>query len=57
MAMFEPQFETMPRPEIVQLQLERLQSTLSRVYRNVKFYRKNLIESVFCRKTSFHWTI
>ena len=39
-AMFEPQFETMPRPEIVQLQLERLQSTLSRVYRNVKFYRE-----------------
>ena len=38
--MFEPQFETMPRPEIVQLQLERLQSTLSRVYRNVKFYRE-----------------
>jgi phenylacetate-CoA ligase len=39
-AMFESQYETMPRPEIVQLQLERLQSTLSRVYRNVKFYRQ-----------------
>ncbi len=38
--MFESQYETMPRPEIVQLQLERLQSTLSRVYRNVKFYRQ-----------------
>jgi phenylacetate-CoA ligase len=39
-AMFESQYETMPRPEIVQLQLERLQATLSRVYRNVKFYRQ-----------------
>ncbi len=39
-AMFESQYEAMPRPEIVQLQLERLQSTLSRVYRNVKFYRQ-----------------
>ena len=39
-AMFESQYETMPRAEIVQLQLERLQSTLQRVYRNVKFYRQ-----------------
>jgi phenylacetate-CoA ligase len=39
-AMFESQYETMARPEIVQLQLERLQATLSRVYRNVKFYRQ-----------------
>jgi phenylacetate-CoA ligase len=30
----------MPREEIEQLQLERLQSTLNRVYRNVSFYRK-----------------
>lgn len=32
--------ECMPREEIEQLQLERLQSTLNRVYRNVSFYRK-----------------
>lgn len=33
-------YECMPREEIEQLQLERLQSTLNRVYRNVSFYRK-----------------
>ncbi|AEB09679.1 Phenylacetate--CoA ligase [Desulfobacca acetoxidans DSM 11109] len=38
--MFESQYEAMERAEIAQLQLERLQSTLQRVYRNVKFYRK-----------------
>ena len=32
--------ECMPREEIEQLQLERLQSTLNRVYRNVAFYKK-----------------
>ena len=31
--------ETMPREDLEQLQLERLQSTLNRVYKNVKFYR------------------
>ncbi len=31
--------ETIPRDELRQLQLERLQSTLNRVYRNVAFYR------------------
>ncbi len=31
--------ECMPREEIEQLQLERLQSTLNRVYRNVSFYK------------------
>jgi phenylacetate-CoA ligase len=40
MAIFEAQFEQMPRIEIEQLQLERLQSTLQRVYQNVRFYRK-----------------
>ncbi|UCF89615.1 MAG: phenylacetate--CoA ligase [bacterium] len=34
-----PDFETMPRADLEQLQLERLQSTLNRVYRNVTFYR------------------
>ena len=33
-------YECMPRGEIEQLQLERLQSTLNRVYRNVSFYKK-----------------
>ncbi|NWF53579.1 MAG: phenylacetate--CoA ligase [Syntrophaceae bacterium] len=32
--------ECLPREEIGQLQLERLQSTLNRVYRNVAFYKK-----------------
>ncbi len=32
--------ECMPREELEQLQLERLQSTLNRVYRNVVFYKK-----------------
>jgi phenylacetate-CoA ligase len=32
--------ECMPREEIEQMQLERLQSTLNRVYRNVAFYKK-----------------
>jgi phenylacetate-CoA ligase len=32
--------ECMPREEIEQLQLERLQSTLNRVYRNVAFYKR-----------------
>jgi phenylacetate-CoA ligase len=31
--------ETIPREELEQLQIERLQSTLNRVYRNVAFYR------------------
>lgn len=32
--------ECMPREEMEQMQLERLQSTLNRVYRNVAFYKK-----------------
>jgi phenylacetate-CoA ligase len=32
--------ETMPKPELRLLQLERLQMTLNRVYRNVAFYKK-----------------
>lgn len=34
-----PEFETAPREDLEQLQLERLQSTINRVYKNVKFYR------------------
>lgn len=36
---WEPEYECMEREEISQLQLERLQSTMNRVYRNVPFYR------------------
>jgi len=34
-----PEVEKMPREDLEQLQLERLQSTINRVYRNVRFYR------------------
>ena len=34
-----PEMEKMPREDLEQLQLERLQSTINRVYRNVRFYR------------------
>ena len=36
--LYNPKCETMPRDELEQLQIERLQSTLNRVYRNVAFY-------------------
>jgi phenylacetate-CoA ligase len=36
--------ETMPREDLEQLQLERLQSTLNRVHRNVTFYRNRFEE-------------
>jgi len=35
---YNPKCETIPRDELEQLQIERLQSTLNRVYRNVAFY-------------------
>jgi phenylacetate-CoA ligase len=35
----------MPRDELEQLQLERLQSTVNRMYRNVKFYRNRFDEA------------
>jgi len=37
--LYSPRFETIPREELGQLQIERLQSTLNRVYRNVAFHR------------------
>jgi len=37
--MYDPKCETLPRNELEQLQFERLQSTLNRVYRNVAFYK------------------
>ncbi len=41
---FEPRFEAMDRRELAQLQLERLQSTLNRVARNVPLYRRRFAE-------------
>jgi phenylacetate-CoA ligase len=38
--MWEPKYESMDRAQLAQLQLERLQSTLTRVARNVPYYRK-----------------
>jgi phenylacetate-CoA ligase len=37
----ENEFETLPRDELEQLQVERLQSTLYRVYRYVSFYKQS----------------
>ena len=36
---YNPDYEKMPREDLEQLQIERLQSTLNRVYRNVSFYQ------------------
>ncbi|HEY3398343.1 MAG TPA: phenylacetate--CoA ligase [Armatimonadota bacterium] len=44
-AIWNPQAETMPREELLQLQLERLQSTLNRVYRYVAYYHRVLDEA------------
>jgi phenylacetate-CoA ligase len=40
MAIYDSQTEQMERGELAQLQLERLQATLHRVYKNVTFYKK-----------------
>ncbi len=40
----DPQTECMPRADLEQLQLERLQATLNRAYRNVTFYRRRFEE-------------
>lgn len=42
MAIWNRTYECMSRDELEQLQLERLQATLNRAYRNVSFYRKSL---------------
>ncbi len=44
---WQPECECMDREELEQLQLERLESTLNRVYRNVSFYRKKFDEIGF----------
>src|SRR5512137_1188325 len=41
---WDPQHECMPREELEQLQLERLQATLNRAYKNVTCYRKKFSE-------------
>ena len=46
-AYWQPESECMDREELEQLQLERLEATLSRVYRNVPFYRKHFDELRF----------
>jgi len=42
---YSPQQEMMPREELLQLQLERLQATINRAYKNVPFYRRRLEEA------------
>jgi phenylacetate-CoA ligase len=47
MAIFDQGAEQMDRGELAQLQLERLQATLTRVYKNVKFYKRKFDELGF----------
>jgi len=44
---WQPESECMDRKELEQLQLERLESTLSRVYMNVPYYRRKFDEAGF----------
>ena len=45
MGIWDPQHECMPRPELEQLQLERIQATLNRAYKNVTCYRNKFNET------------
>jgi phenylacetate-CoA ligase len=47
MKIWDADYECMSRDELAQLQLERLQATLNRVYKNVAFYRKKFDEIDF----------
>ncbi len=47
MPIWEPEKECVSRDELQQIQLERLQATLNRVYRNVSFYRRRFKEVDF----------
>jgi phenylacetate-CoA ligase len=47
MNIWDREYECMSRDELTQLQLERLQATLNRVYKNVAFYRKKFKEIGF----------
>jgi phenylacetate-CoA ligase len=44
MKIWDPTHECMPRDELEQLQLERLQATMNRVHKNVTHYRKKFAE-------------
>ena len=44
MTIFDQDAEQMDREELAQMQLERLQATLTRVYKNVTFYKKKFDE-------------
>ncbi len=44
---WEPEYETMAREDLEQLQLERLEAVLSRVYMHVPFYRKQFDDAGF----------
>src|SRR5512138_82747 len=44
MGIWDPQHECMPREDLAQLQLERLQATLNRAYKNVTCYRNKFNE-------------
>jgi phenylacetate-CoA ligase len=44
MRMFDRGYETMPRPELEQLQLERLQALMARLRRNVRRYREQIAD-------------
>ncbi len=43
-AFWQPEYETMPREKLLELQLVRLKETVKRVYENVSFYRQKLTE-------------
>lgn len=53
MPIWEPAKECLSRDQLRQLQLERLQSTLNRVYRNVSFYHKKFDEIGFLPEDDF----
>ena len=44
MKIWDPLHECMPREDLEQLQLEKLQATVNRVYKNVTYYRKTFSE-------------
>jgi phenylacetate-CoA ligase len=53
MPIWEPEAECISWDELEQLQLERLQATLNRVYRNVSFYRRRFKELDFRPEDDF----
>ena len=53
MPIWEPEKEGMSRDDLRQTQLERLQATLNRVYKNVSFYRRKFKEIDFRPEDDF----